>query len=49
MWSNFINFVQHIFQPIKEILNMLSPGLGIFVSACIAFIVALAIKRGVTH
>lgn len=49
MWSNFINFVQHIFTPIKEILNLLSPGLGLFVSACIVFIVALAIKRGVTH
>lgn len=49
MWSNFINFVKHLFEPIREILNILSPGLGLFVSACIVFIIALAVKRGVTH
>lgn len=49
MWVNFINFVKAIFDPIKQILNLLSPGLGLFVSACIVFIVALAVKRGVTH
>ena len=49
MWVNFINFVKHIFEPIKSILNMISPGLGLFCTACIVFIIALAIKRGVTH
>lgn len=49
MWSNFINFVKHLFEPIRVILNLLSPGLGLFVSACIVFIIALAVKRGVTH
>lgn len=49
MWNNFIEFCKHIFEPIKQILNLLSPGLGLFVSVCVAFLVALAIKRGVAH
>ena len=49
MYTHFIEFIKSILQPIQEILKLLSPNLGMIVGICITFLVALAVKRGVTH
>ena len=49
MYTNFKEFITAILAPIMDILKLLSPNLSKIIAVCIIFIVALAVKRGVTN